>query len=113
MLRAMAEMPLRAEARSLPACGRRLAFVWLAVVLAILTFETGRHSVHHLDDDEAAACAVASTVGHSPLVDAPPVVVAPFTCAVASVVVDRTPLAPSARPLGLDHERAPPRSLSA
>ena len=109
----MAEVPLRTEARSLPACCRRVVFVWLAVVLAILTFETGRHAAHHLDDDDAAACAVASATSHTPSLTSPPVVAAAITSTVAWVVVDCTPLAPAACSLGLVHERAPPPSLSA
>src|SRR5262249_31774557 len=39
ILRPMAETPLRVGARSSPVCCRQLAFVWLALILAILTFE--------------------------------------------------------------------------
>jgi len=90
-----------------------LGFVWLAVILAILTFETGRHSVHHLDDSEAATCAIASTAGNISVVGAPAVVATPIACTVGWVVVDRTPPVRSILALGLDHERAPPLALSA
>jgi len=113
ILRVMIETSPRVGARSSPVCCRQLAFVWLAVILAILTFETGRHSVHHVDENEAATCAIASTAGHIPVVGAPAVVATPITWTVGWMVVDRTPPAPSTRPLGLDRERAPPLSLSA
>jgi len=109
----MAETPPQVGPRSLPVFCRQVAFVWFAILLAVLTFETGRHSVHHLDDDEAATCAIACIAEDTPVVGAPPVVTTPITCAICRVVVDRTPPAPSTRPLGVDHERAPPLTLSA
>ena len=40
---------------------RRAVLVCLVLVLAVFLFEAGVHSVHHLDDDEAApACAIAT-----------------------------------------------------
>jgi hypothetical protein len=46
------------------ALGRRRALVLAAVaVLAVVAFETGVHSVHHLDDHTAGASCVVSSVG--------------------------------------------------
>jgi hypothetical protein len=100
-------------ARSFPVCTQHVVCVWLILALAGLTLEIGRHSVHHADDGEAAACVFAAVAGNAPVISAPSVVAAPPLAPVASVAtavacVDRSPLR-----LGTVEDRAPPHRLSA
>lgn len=92
----------------------RLIAVWLAVVLAGAAFETGRHSVHHIDDDDdLAACVVACTATNVPVAEAPPVTVAPVPDVVRVVAIDGGLPTPSTHPLDVHEGRGPPRLLSA
>jgi len=87
--------------------------VWLVVVLAGTAFETGRHSVHHLDEDDLAACVVACAVTNVPVAEAPPVTPAPVPDVVRFVTSDGGLPAPSIDPLDVHEGRGPPRLLSA
>jgi len=87
--------------------------VWLVVVLAGTAFETGRHSVHHLDEDDLAACVVACAVTNVPVAEAPPVTPAPVPDVVRFVTSDGGLPTPSAHPLDVHEGRGPPRLLSA
>ena len=89
----------------------RLAVSALAVLaLAILTFENGLHSVHHLGDERGAAqCSVASATTHlvgatdDPSCGAEPVVVISENRAGGALA------APARAPFRRDAGRAPPR----
>lgn len=50
---------------------RRAAALGMAVLLALLAFESGVHAVHHLDDPDAH-CAVASASVHAPSAEVAP-----------------------------------------
>jgi hypothetical protein len=113
MIPAMSHAPFRAQLRFRRVSFGRLACLWLVLVLVLLAFETGHHSVHHLSDDATAACVMASAVGHAPAVEAPPVAIVPVAQAVGSVAADAPLLGPSTRPVGVHQGRAPPPSLSA
>lgn len=91
----------------------RLIAAWLVVLLAVATFETGRHSVHHLDDDDLAACVVACAVTNIPVAEAPAVTVAPIPDIVQLLTIDGGLPTPSTRPLDVHEGRGPPRLLSA
>ena len=113
MIGAMSETAFGVKAGGGRRSGWRLACLWLVLVLAVVAFETGRHSVHHLNDSGADACVIASAVGHLPIVEAPPAVTVPVDEVVGLVAADAAPPDPSAHPLGAHQGRAPPLSLSA
>jgi len=93
---------------------QRLIAAWLVALLAVVTFETGRHSVHHIDDDDdLAACVVACAATNVPVAEAPPVTVAPVPDVVGFLTIDGGLPTPSPHPLGVHEGRGPPRSLSA
>jgi hypothetical protein len=89
-----------------------LVVLSLALVLVVVTFETGLHSVHHLDDDDAAACIVASVDNHLSIVEAPPVI--PVVIEVVRYVAPDFPhFELFARPPDAHRGRAPPPLPSA
>jgi hypothetical protein len=92
---------------------QRLIAAWLVLLLAFATFETARHSVHHLDDDDLAACIVACAGTNVPIAEVPPVVVTPVADVVQSLPIDRAPSAVVTRPPDVPEGRGPPLSLSA
>ena|SRR5258707_3817877 len=93
---------------------RRVATAGIAVVLLAFVFEVAEHSVHHLDDDDAAAeCWAASAATHTPTTAPPVVALIPELPVVFQVVVGIGLTAPACPLLGADHERAPPSALSA
>jgi hypothetical protein len=104
---------LRAMRRESLASRQRLVCVWLILALACLTVEIARHSVHHADDEETAACAFASAAGHVPAVSAPSFVPAPLPHPIVDVATAVDGLDRSAPRLGTVDERAPPPPLSA
>jgi len=112
MIPAMSEGPSRVTTRSWQESAGRLAVLWLVFVLTVVTFETGRHSAHHLDDDDAAACVVAAVTGELSIVEAPPVTPMVFEV-VGFVVPDAVPSDSPTRPPAVHRGRAPPLSLSA
>jgi len=91
----------------------RAVVTWLVLLLAVATFETGRHSVHHLDDDDLAACVVACAATNVPVAEAPPVNVAAVADVVRALTIDVGLPAPSSRALDVHEGRGPPPLLSA
>ncbi len=81
----------------------------LALALSVFAFESGLHSIHHLDAwNGATHCAVASAAAHTTGIVVAPVDVLPPSVLVAR---GRAPLdnrAPAARTLGAARGRAPP-----
>jgi hypothetical protein len=112
MIRAMLERSFRDAMRMWRESAGQIAALSLVLVLAVVTFETGRHSVHHLDDDDAAMCVVAAVTGELSIVEAPPVT-PPVLEVVSFVTPDAAPSDSHARPLDVHRGRAPPLSLSA
>ncbi len=112
MIRVMRQQSFRDAMRVWRESAGQLAALSLALVLAVVTFETGRHSVHHLGDDDAAACVVAALTGQLSIVEAPPVT-PPVLEVVSFVTPDAAPSDSHAGPLDIDRGRAPPLSLSA
>jgi hypothetical protein len=93
---------------------KRQIAAWLVILLALVTFETGRHSVHHIDDDDdLAACVVACAATNVPVAEAPPVTVAPVPDVVRFLAIDGGLPTPSTHPLDVREGRGPPRLLSA
>jgi len=92
---------------------RRLA-VALALITAVVGVNAAFHSVHHLNDPDAAAtCVLASGVSHSPavLTDGAPVVVTP-----AAAPERHAAAGPTGAVVGVsrpDRGRAPPSSSAA
>jgi hypothetical protein len=85
----------------------------LVVIAAIATFESGLHSVHHIDDEDVTTCVIASAATHVPVAEAPPVVSAPVAGIIRFEVLDVGPSEPSTRPQDVHLGRAPPLPLSA
>jgi len=112
MIRAMLEGSFRDAMRVWRESAGQLAALSLALVLAVVTFETGRHSVHHLDDDDAAACVVACVASDLSIVEAPPVIPVALNV-VRFVAPDFALCDPSTRPPSTHQGRAPPLLLSA
>jgi hypothetical protein len=88
---------------------RSAAAITLAVLLAFVAFETGRHSVHHLaDTPDGAKCVIAAASSHVGGVSTQPVAferpAADIAFAVQSVAVAFAPTRSTAPDLG----RAPP-----
>jgi hypothetical protein len=113
MLPAMRRGSLAMLARSMTRRGQHLVCLWLILALVGLTLEIARHSVHHADDEETAACAFASAAGHVPAVSAPSFVPAPLPPLIAVVATAVDGLDRSAPRLGTVDERAPPPPLFA
>jgi hypothetical protein len=91
---------------------RRAVSLTLAGLVALLLFETGLHSVHHLDQPEgAAACAVATVAPHLAAVDADPVAAVHALLPAARTAVNGEPCGPRALVTRWDEGRAPPTSL--
>ena len=90
----------------------RAVVVSLVLLLAAATFETGRHSVHHLDDEDLAACVVACAASNVPI-DEAPVVSAPVVDVVHPLPIDVAPPATVPRSLDVPEGRGPPLQLSA
>jgi hypothetical protein len=112
MISAMSGGPSEVTTRSWRESAGQLAAVSLALVLVVVTFETGRHSAHHLDDDDATACVVAAVAGHLSIVEAP-TVTPPVIEVVSFVVPDAVPSDSLTRPPEVHRGRAPPLLLSA
>ena len=114
MIRAM---HAAASARHVRSCRTsdwwRVIAVWLVVILAGAAFETGRHSVHHLDDDDLASCVVACAVTNVPVAEAPPVTTAPVPEVVRFLTSDGGLPTLSTQPFDAHEGRGPPRLLSA
>jgi len=91
----------------------RAMVAWLVLLLAAATFETGRHSVHHLDDDDLAACIVACAAANVPVAEAPSVTAAPVADVTCVLTIDAGLPAPSTRALDVPEGRGPPPQLSA
>jgi len=86
----------------------------IAVAVLAFAFEVAEHSVHHLDDERAAAeCWAASATTHTPTTAPPVVALVPALPVVVRVVVSIRPIPPACPSLGADQERAPPIALSA
>ena len=100
---------LALAARSRP---RRALVLALTLLLVVFAVEAGVHSVHHLGDRAASACAIAAAAGHLTvcLDDGPPVVAVPL--AAVGAVTDEGPAAPAAPGLGPDLARAPPAPIA-
>jgi hypothetical protein len=112
MIRAMPKQSVLDAMRVWRESAGQLAALSLALVLAVVTFETGRHSVHHLDDNDAAACVVACVASDLSIVEAPAVI--PVVLKVVRFVApDLAPCDPSPRPPSTHQGRAPPLLLSA
>jgi hypothetical protein len=91
---------------------RRAACLTVAALLALLVFETGLHSVHHLDQPEGAtACAIASVASHLAAVDADAVVHVHASLFAAGAAIDREARGSRALVGRWDEGRAPPTSL--
>jgi hypothetical protein len=90
-----------------------LMIAWLVVILAIATLETGLHSVHHIDDNDIAACVIAGAGAHVPIAEAPPIVSAPVADSIRLAAIGVASSEPSTRPLGVQQGRAPPPPPSA
>jgi hypothetical protein len=90
-----------------------ILIAWLVVIAVIATFESGLHSVHHIDDEDITTCVIASGTTHVPAAEAPPVVSAPVADIVHFEVIDLAPSEPSTRPRDVHRGRAPPLPLSA
>ncbi len=86
---------------------RRAAALTLAVLLAMLAFETGLHSVHHLGDPEAG-CVLAATSAHLAAVAAPTVDVVPAPLAASESLAVAASSALPDRQFRPDEGRAPP-----
>lgn len=86
---------------------RRAASLGLAVLLALFAFESGVHSVHHLDDP-SADCAVASASVYVPGADIVPVHAATILLAATDPLPVVEPHALPARFIRPDEGRAPP-----
>lgn len=115
MIRAM---HAAASARHVRSCRTsdwwRVIAVWLVIILAGAAFETGRHSVHHIDDDDdLAACLVACAATNVPVAEAPPVTTAPVPEVVRFLTSDGELPMLSTAPLDAHEGRGPPRLLSA
>jgi hypothetical protein len=91
---------------------RRALGLALVSVLVVFAAETGVHSVHHLGDRGAIACAVAATAGHLMVVlDAGiPAVEPPAALSAAVSAPHSSP--PSAPSHGPDPARAPPAPIA-
>jgi hypothetical protein len=100
---------LAAVARRRP---RRALGLALAVLLALFAVEAGIHSVHHLGDRAAVACAVAAAAGHLALSldDGVPILQVPrVTPAAVAEAAAARPATPSRGP---DPARAPPAPIA-
>lgn len=86
---------------------RRAATLGLAVLLALLAFESGIHAVHHLDDPDAH-CAVASASAHVPGAEIAPVDAGPILLVATDPLPVAEPCALPARFIRPDEGRAPP-----
>jgi hypothetical protein len=91
---------------------RRALVLALTVLLVVFAVEAGVHSVHHLGDRAASACAIAAAAGHLTvcLDDGPPVVAVPL--AAVGAVANEHHAAPAAPGLGPDLARAPPAPIA-
>lgn len=100
---------LALAARSHP---RRVLVLALAALLAVFAVEAGIHSVHHLGERAATACALAAAASHLTLDldDGPPVIRACLTP--AGAVSDERLASPTAPGLGPDLARAPPAPIA-
>ena len=92
---------------------RRVAVGAVAVLIAILAFETGVHAVHHLGDTHAAShCVVASVAPHlGGTADAPATAI-PHLHVTTQAVVFAELVVLSGRPVGPAPVRAPPSLAS-
>src|SRR5262245_15186813 len=92
---------------------RRALALTLAVLLALLAFETGLHSVHHLGQaDQGAACAVASATPHLAATDVADVADIAAPPPMARHSLDPEPRSPRALAAPFEDGRAPPASRS-
>jgi len=92
-------------------CGRRsprrAAALGLAVLLALLAFESGVHAVHHLNEP-GAQCAVASASAHVPGTEVAPLDAGPILLVATDPLPIVEPSALPARFIRPDEGRAPP-----
>jgi len=96
----------------IPTMRGRLIAAWLVLLLAFATFETGLHSVHHIDDDDLGACVLACAANKVPIAEPPLVVVAPVADLVHALPVDGAPRVAVTRPLAVPEGRGPPLPFS-
>ena len=91
---------------------RRVLVLALAVLLAVFAVEAGVHSVHHLGERSATACAVAAAAGHLALCldDGAPAV--SLSLAPAGAVAEEQLVSPAAPGLPPDLARAPPAPIA-
>lgn len=91
---------------------RRLLVLALAVLIAVFAVEAGIHSVHHMGEHTAAACAVAAAASHLALcLDAGPPLVGPWLALAGAVAAAGLPSPTAAEP-GPDLARAPPAPIA-
>jgi hypothetical protein len=88
---------------------RRTIAATVALALAVLAFETGLHSVHHLGDargvEQCSVASVSTHLGGTPA-EAPSVVIVTANASQPSQPAD--PIAPRSQPFRPDAGRAPP-----
>jgi len=91
----------------------RWVAVSLVLVLSLLTFETGLHSVHHLGhlNEPEKGCVFASARAHVELVGSDAVMPPLLSLTPVAVVVESEPVRRPVRVRSLPQERAPPLAL--
>jgi hypothetical protein len=101
------------NARSWRRVVRHVAIAWLVVIVAIATFETALHSVHHIDDEDVTACVVATAATQVSVAEPAPVISVPAPELVDVAAIDVGPSEVSTRPVDVEQGRAPPLPHSA